>query len=321
MLTEIAKSLLDGKASSRLKGWLDSSLADLSPLPSQLRSYVKLLQSCNIALDLVKDVGYEVALQFLAEQCLAGQQASGSKGVEQTSYHHTASSRAAAGETSRHVSETEAAMLSADLVKDLSDKVCHLQLALAAIRVTGPGVSVSFPKFKELVTVLDGLQHKNRASHSIVFVKERQSVHAIAAMLQKAPELAGISFFAFTGRATTGSGSKPTLALSSGTRSTGMKLTEQKNALKHFKEAEGMAVLVATAAAEEGLDIINCEMVVCYTVVETGRERAQGRGRARKAGSLFVNIIEPQDRAMLDNACLAEANAKLAVMHLSELSL
>ena len=95
------------------------------------------------------------------------------------------------------------------------------------------------------------------------------------------------------------------------TRSGGMKLTEQNNALRQFKEAAGMAVLVATAAAEEGLDIINCEMVVCYTVVETGRERAQRRGRARKAGSLFVNIVQPDDQSKLDSACLAEANAKL----------
>ena len=321
LLTEIARSLLDGKASSRLKGWLDSRLADLHPpWHSQLRSYIRLLQSCSTALDLIKDVGFEVAFQFLAEQCLGSQQASGSNATQQNTPHEAAPSKTAAGSPSRHISETEAARLSAELVSDLSDKVCHLQLALAVLRAKGPCASVSFPKFRELVTVLKDLQHRKRASHSIVFVKERQSVHAISAMLRKAPELTGIRFFAFTGRASTGRGSKPTLALGSRTRSGGMRLTEQKNALKQFKEAEGMAVLVATAAAEEGLDIINCEMVVCYTVVETGRERAQRRGRARKAGSLFVNIIEPQDQAMLNNACLAEANASLAVMHLSELS-
>lgn len=305
LLQEVAKPLVDGTASSTLEGWLKSFSAQTVPA-SQLRAHVTLLQSCNTALDLIKDVGFEVALQFLADNCLMNtQDKPGSGNAQQGTAQQV--------NTSSRVSQIDAARLSAELVTDLSKKVCHLQLALAAVGASISGASISFPKFKELVTLLADQQARTSASHIMVFVKERQSVHAIAAMLRKVPELAQISFFAYTGRAAAGSGST--------SRFSGMKRTEQKNALHLFKEAKGTAVLVATAAAEEGLDISSCEMVVCYTVVQSGRERAQRRGRARKACSLFVNIIEPQDQGKLADARLAESNACIAQLRLSEISL
>lgn len=316
MLKEVARPLLDGRSSPRLRGWLAATLNAAPPAASQLRSHLSLLQGCNTTLDLIKDVGFEMALHYLAGQCLASQQATAE--TNQTGQHKmgadTQLPSSVAGQTAG-VQEEEAAQLSAALVADLSEKVCLLQVALAALRSTAVHAPVDFPKIKELITVLKDLLRGKSASHSIVFVKERKSVHAIVAMLREVPDLAPISFFAYTGRANTGS------RRGIGARVSGMKLTEQKTALRQFKEAEGMALLVATAAAEEGIDVINCEMVVCYTVVETGRELAQRRGRARKAGSVFVNIIEVEDKTKLDKACLAEANARVAQLQLSELSL
>lgn len=73
-----------------------------------------------------------------------------------------------------------------------------------------------------------------------------------------------------------------------------------------------MAVLVSTAAAEEGLDIVNCELVVSYTMVETAREMIQKRGRARMAGSQFVSIVEEHDQAKMEQAQMAEHYARVA---------
>ena len=95
-----------------------------------------------------------------------------------------------------------------------------------------------------------------------------------------------------------------------------MKLKEQWNALCQFKQADGMAVLVATAAAEEGLDIIQCELVVCYTVVESGRQLMQRRGRARMASSKFICFAEAHEEARLAAARLAECNAQVAQLHM-----
>lgn len=315
VLKEVSRPLLDGQSSPRLKGWLAATLNATPPAAPQLRSHLSLLQGCNTTLDLIKDVGFEMALHYLAGQCLASHQAiAGTNLGQHSSGTETQPPFGMTGQTAG-VEEEEAAQLSTALVADLSEKVCLLQVALAALRSTALHASVNFPKIKELITVLKDLQRAKSASHSIVFVKERKSVHAVVAMLREVPDLVPISFFAYTGRANTGS------RRDSGTRVSGMKLTEQKNALRQFKEAEGVAVLVATAAAEEGIDIINCEMVVCYTVVETGRELAQRHGRARKAGSVLVNIIELEDKTKLDKACLAESNARVAQLQLSELSL
>ena len=201
--------------------------------------------------------------------------------------------------------------LSNALIHDLSEDVCHLQLALDALAAAQAGAQVSFPKIKEIVAILKDMQVKKSAWHSIVFVKERQSVHAITQLLGKMSDLANISFFAFTGRAK--NSKQPTHP---GQSSNGMKLSQQKDALLQFRETSGMAVLVATAAAEEGLDIINCELVVCYTAVDTGKEMVQRRGRARMAGSQFISIVEEHDQSKLRSAQLAECNAKLALMDL-----
>ena len=322
LLSDVVGSLRDGTWSSRLHGWLQSQLA-VAPQPSpMLRSHLTLLQSCNIAMRLMKDTGFELALQLLASKCVATKQSLPDASMSAASSIPTNDGGPFAPATAG-MSEAAAARLSWALMQDLSDKVCHLQLALQALRAGLTGADFSFPRFQELVKVLAEMQEKKSTWHSIVFVKERQSVHAILAMLQKVSQLSGVQFYSFTGRA---ANSKQRLACTplthtSGLRSDGMKLREQKTALTQFKEAQGMAVLVATAAAEEGIDIINCELVVCYTVVETGRERAQRRGRARQAGSLCVNIIEEHDQAKLDSARLAECNARLAQVHMSDKSL
>lgn len=212
------------------------------------------------------------------------------------------------------ISETTAASMMQALMQDLATKVYNLKLSLDAMAAGQSGAVAKFPKFQELVTVLREMKDKKGAWHSIVFVKDRQSVHAIAAMLQEAPQLANIGFFTFTGRPNSNKRlTLPGAAQSSGVASDGMKLHQQKNALLNFKEAEGMAVLVSTAA-EEGLDIVNCELVVSYTMVETGREMIQKRGRARMAGSQFVSIVEEHDQARLEMAQLAEHYARVAQM-------
>ena len=211
------------------------------------------------------------------------------------------------------MSETIAASMRQALMQDLASKVYKLQRSLDAVAGTQSGASSKFPKFQELVTVLTEMKDRKNAWHGIIFVKDRQSVHAIAAMLQEVSQLTNISFFTFTGQPSSNKGSRLSgPAQSAGLRSVGMKLHQQKNALLQFKEAQGMAILVSTAAAEEGLDIINCELVISYTMVETAREMIQKRGRARMAGSQFISIVEEHDQAKMEQAKMAEHYARVA---------
>lgn len=326
-LKEMSGSLRDGQSSPKLKHWLDTQSAAASLTCPHLKSHITLLQACNTALNLHKDTGYEVALQFLATSCLAAQFSAFQQNTLAPNSQANASPvlppRAAmTGVSQPSVSQAAAQSLTQALMQDLSEKVCNLQLALNALAVAPPAATFRFPKFKELVQVLTEMQGKKSTWHSIIFVKERQSVHAIVAMLRNLSQLAALSFYAFTGRATNSKRPmKPYQAVphhTLGPRSAGMKSHEQKSALLQFKQAGGMAVLVATAAAEEGLDITKCELVVCYSVVETGREMMQRRGRARRAGSEFVCLVEEPDQARLDSARVAECNARIAQLHVAD---
>ena len=96
-----------------------------------------------------------------------------------------------------------------------------------------------------------------------------------------------------------------------------MKVKDQAAILHSFKNGQGRQVLVATAAAEEGLDIPTCEFVLCYTAVETGRERTQRQGRARMLKSLFVHLLEQgtSDEAQLVKSKQQAENEYAALLH------
>lgn len=49
---------------------------------------------------------------------------------------------------------------------------------------------------------------------------------------------------------------------------------------------------MATAIAEEGLDICHCSLVVRYSLPPTPREFIQSRGRARAPGSTMVLMLQ-----------------------------
>lgn len=95
-----------------------------------------------------------------------------------------------------------------------------------------------------------------------------------------------------------------------------MQTQQQQAALEQFKQATGREILIGTAAAEEGLDIVNCEFVVCYSVTQSGRQRIQRRGRARMEGSQFINIVEGDsaEQAMLNKSSIEEVSSRVAQM-------
>ncbi len=71
----------------------------------------------------------------------------------------------------------------------------------------------------------------------------------------------------------------------------GMPSQKQQKVLDQFK-APGCRVLVATSAAEEGMDIPCCEFVLRFCPATTGIQRVQSKGRARKSGSVYVSLVQ-----------------------------
>jgi ERCC4-related helicase len=63
---------------------------------------------------------------------------------------------------------------------------------------------------------------------------------------------------------------------------------------------------VATSAAEEGLDIPACELVVRFSAAASGIVRAQSRGRARVRGSRVLSLVSGGDAPLHKKARLEE---------------
>jgi ERCC4-related helicase len=69
---------------------------------------------------------------------------------------------------------------------------------------------------------------------------------------------------------------------------------EQHEVLKAFQEGR-YAVLVATAVAEEGLDLRQCHLVLRYDLPATPKSFIQSRGRARVRRSSMVLLVRRGD--------------------------
>ncbi len=286
-----------GNWSPTLEGWL-RTLLNSAPLPAPEQAYLRILGDCHTAVSIARDVGYEAALQHLGSQCVAAAAAP----CDRASYDTA-------------IEEPEVDPLISQLLKDLAEHVCSLLPVLQALESGQSSAHMGFPKLQVLIRFLSDMRTKETAWHGIVFVKERQSVHTLTHMLQQVPEFVNeVSFHPFTGH-----GHQKQQQVTVGSFSRGMKTKAQKDALESFRYGEGRQVLVATAAAEEGLDIVNCQFVVCFTVVESGRELIQRAGRARMRGSQVVHIVErgSGDEATLLKAEQEKLNAGNAQLHFS----
>lgn len=285
--------------SSQLDGWLNQLLSPASTLPTSLLSYITLLKACHSVLNLVKETGYEAALHVLGVECI--------KAAQQQS--HAASEAATAASSAP----------TAALLQALTATVNDLPAVMASNDVERASFNGStFPKFQMLVRFLVEQKASKSSWHGMVFVKQRQGAAQLTRMLQNMPDLAGINFYPFMGD---GKSSRATASAGCLTGSTGitaarrgMNLNQKKATFQRFLEANSREVLVATSAAEEGINVPRCEFVVCYTAVESGRERTQRQGRARAKLAKFVEFIEigSSDSVMQSNAQREQACALLA---------
>jgi hypothetical protein len=311
--TDIAGNLKSGNCSESLDVWLSGMLHPNRNPDQSLAVHIKLLLACNSALELVKVTGCEATLHSLASSWLAA-----SDGTDAGSPEVAAAAAPSDQQTDTAPNTAVWHALSANLLADLAETTCQLPLALQATKIGSGSAEIGFPKFQKLIGFLKGMIQEKSAWHGMIFVKTRQGVHELVSLLRKTPAVAEhVAFHAFTGHAAGKSTSGNPAWTSHLNTLHRMKVKDQAAILHSFKNGQGRQVLIATAAAEEGLDIPTCEFVLCYTAVETGREWTQRQGRARMLKSQFVHLLEQgtADEAQLVKSKQQAENEYAALLH------
>ncbi|GIL64136.1 hypothetical protein Vafri_18090 [Volvox africanus] len=164
----------------------------------------------------------------------------------------------------------------------------------------------TFPKFWVLLEYLQSYRDKPNF-HGIIFVRTRQAVFYVTDIIRRAAQLHFVEVLELIGH--TNSTKRISLSPDEDRHGRGMSDSQQQQVLRLFKEP-GRKVLVATSAAEEGLDVPSCEFVVRYNAAATGIQLLQSRGRARQRVSEFFVILQDGtlDTSLHDKSCLEESN-------------
>ncbi|KXZ44547.1 hypothetical protein GPECTOR_65g165 [Gonium pectorale] len=145
--------------------------------------------------------------------------------------------------------------------------------------------------------------------HGVVFVRTRQAVFLLADALRRSERLRGVEVLELVGQGSQSAASEADLLPGERDRaSRGMGGRAQLRALQRFRGA-GRKLLLATSAAEEGLDVPSCEFVVRYNAAATGTQLRQSRGRARVRGAEFLSILQ---ESTLDEQLYGKSQAEEA---------
>lgn len=206
-----------------------------------------------------------------------------------------AASQAAMGSAEQRRAELERALTDvgeSGLDQSRMVELRNIALALAAGRDAGTFAARHaaaewlklVPKLRTLTERL--VAHFERAPDSrvIVFVGKRAVVSALCEQLETASECRGIvRAVPFVGRSKRADGG-------TGAGAQGMDQAAQQRAIADFKEG-ACNVLVATCVAEEGLDIGEVDLIICFDPVNSPTRLVQRMGRTGRAKAGTVQLL------------------------------
>ncbi|KAJ6500580.1 hypothetical protein C8R45DRAFT_1122609 [Mycena sanguinolenta] len=166
-----------------------------------------------------------------------------------------------------------------DQVEDIIAAFNHL--------CSSPSVGLEWcsPKLRVLVEIL--LSHESQPFQCIIFVEQRQVAVCLAKVLPCIPGLHSVIRCAeLVGQGDSTDGVS---------KNTGQ---STQNTLQLFREGS-INLIIATAVAEEGIDLPACDLVIRFDALQHMIGYVQSRGRARSKASMFVIMIEENDSAQL----------------------
>ncbi|KAK7491472.1 hypothetical protein BaRGS_00017301 [Batillaria attramentaria] len=175
---------------------------------------------------------------------------------------------------------------------------------------TGAATPSSMSIFQELLCTLADPKYMSWGSDdamALVLVRERKVAHKVREQLRKTSFVRehNMDVAVVVGH---GAGSG---------EGEGMNLRKQDKVLQGIKSHK-YKIVVATSVAEEGVDLPECQLVVCLNPPTTVKAMVQMRGRARKKDSYFVVLCSSQkEKEKLEDLKRQEDNMKWAADHLT----
>nr|XP_006123152.1 probable ATP-dependent RNA helicase DDX58 isoform X1 [Pelodiscus sinensis] len=138
------------------------------------------------------------------------------------------------------------------------------------------------PKLEELTFILDEEYRLNPETRTILFVKTRALVAALKKWIDENPALSYLKPDTLMGR-------------SKRNEQTGMTLSNQKGVLDSFRSNGDSKILIATAVADEGIDIAQCNLVLLYEYSGNVTKMIQVRGRGRAKDSKCILVTSKSE--------------------------
>lgn len=132
------------------------------------------------------------------------------------------------------------------------------------------------PKLEKLVDIMHSYYSTNPDTRAIIFVQYRQSAeHIIRVLKHHTPKV------------------KPALFVGQATakRTAGMKQREQEQAVAELRKGVTVNAIVATSIGEEGLDIGQVDLIVCYDQSKSPIRTIQRMGRTGRAKDGAVHFL------------------------------
>ena len=157
------------------------------------------------------------------------------------------------------------------------------------------GLPQTYPRYENLIDYLKDRLHNLGNFRGIVFVQQRVSTHILEYVLSMNTDLSKRLKIACIYAA--GSNATPSLTLTKKTVA---------DRIASFKMGS-VNLLIATVAAEEGMDIPAANCVIRFDPMIHSVSLVQGRGRARQADSSFVVLNERFDRPAVKLEAVAQA--------------
>ncbi len=158
---------------------------------------------------------------------------------------------------------------------------------------------IEHPKLSELKNIITKEKLKNPKTKIIVFAQYRDTIVRICKELNS---ISGINARVFVGQAKKGSGAT----------ATGLSQKEQQEMLRNFSLGE-INILCATSIAEEGLDIVEVNIVIFYEPIPSAIRAIQRAGRTARLipGKLIILIT----KSTRDEAYYYASRTKEKKMH------